>query len=60
MDKYYLVFTSDNGNNEDCSVYYSSLVFAKDEDEAIDKLIATSKHSLPKNRYEALEMDLIK
>jgi hypothetical protein len=33
---YFLVFTPDRGGREDCSVYYTQLVIAKDEAEAKD------------------------
>jgi hypothetical protein len=36
-EKYYLVFTPDNGSREDCNVYYSTLVIATSEQEALEK-----------------------
>ena len=57
---YYLVFYSDNGNREDCNVYYSNLVIADDEDDAIDKYISSCRHKPDRDRLEALEMKPIK
>ena len=39
LDKYYLFFYADNGSREDCSVYYSTLVIAKNKNDAIDKFL---------------------
>lgn len=62
--EYYLVFDNDTGNNEDCRVYYSDLVFARSEKEAIE--ILALKHATDTaefenniNRYKARRMDLI-
>lgn len=51
--KYYLVFTPDRGSREDCSVYYSNLVIAENEDEAKEKfkkfILESRKKYLIKN-----------
>lgn len=58
--KYFLIFYSDNGGREDCSVYYSTLVIAKDKKEAMDKYIAAENLSADEiSELEALEMDPI-
>jgi hypothetical protein len=45
---YFLIFPPDRGDRESCSVYYTSLVIAKDMDEAKNKFI---KDRLIKDRY---------
>lgn len=53
--KYFLIFTGDEGSREDCSVYYSNLVIANNETDALNKYF--SKYTgIDKDRYEALEM----
>lgn len=56
--KYYLVFTPDDGNSEDCNVYYSYLVIANDEAEAKKKFTQWRESALPSDpeEYEFLEM----
>lgn len=39
--KFYIVFYSDNGGREDCSVYYSWLTQATSKQAAIKKVIAS-------------------
>lgn len=55
--KYFLVFTGDSGDREDCSVYYSKLVIASSDEEALSKF---QKHrnisDEDMKRYESLEM----
>lgn len=48
--KYFLVFTPDRGGREDCSVYYSNLVIAENEDEAKEKF----KNNILKQRKKYL------
>ena len=56
MNKYYLVYCPANGNSEDCNVFYSDLVFAENEEIAIDK-VRNVKHGGDINvQLEAQEM----
>ena len=55
--KAFLIFTKDNGNREDCSVYYSHLVFAETEEKAIDH-IAALPNSPERDVLEAQEMPI--
>lgn len=42
--KYFLVFYDDDGSREACSVFYSWLVKASSEEEAIQKYLDQSKY----------------
>lgn len=45
--KYFLIFSPDRGNREDCSVYYSKLVIAEDSDIAKVKFkISAAKNQI--------------
>lgn len=62
-EKYYLCFwVGDGGDRESYSVYYSKLVIAGDEDEALDKYIKSDKKLDPnKEFYDVIEMkDIIR
>lgn len=60
--KYFLFFTQDKGNREDCSVYYSDLVEAENKDKAIEKYIRHSEISRVDYEvdFDCLQMSLIK
>jgi len=59
--RYFLIFTGDSGDREDCNVYYSRLVIATDEVDALHKYQTAAKlHASDMTRYEALEMKPIK
>ena len=52
---YWLVFTADTGNNEDCSVYYSDLVKASSKGNAIQ--IIMDREGISENINEDCESD---
>jgi hypothetical protein len=58
--RYFFVFTPDRGGREDCSVYYTDLIIAKDESEAKDKFIEHTLKLHIKNREKSFKRLLTK
>lgn len=55
--KYYLVFYSDNGNREDCNVYYSWLTRAETKRAAIKRV--AEREGLDIDALDADKMNLV-
>lgn len=58
-NKFYLVFTPDNGDREDCNVFYSYLVQAHNKQEAFMKLDTELGYNEGHQEWQAREMTLI-
>jgi hypothetical protein len=65
MSRFYLVFTDDRGNREDCNVYYSSLVEVDDQQGESEALEIFFTHNPDiededKEHYLAEEMEVLR
>ncbi len=60
MKEFLVFWVGDGGDRESCSVYYSTLVHAISETEAIDKYFNKFKPNHSRDQYDVLEMEPLK